>query len=325
MAGGAVMVAGGAGYIGSHAVRCLRAHGRRVVVFDDLSKGHRDGLGDVPLVVGDIADSVRVRETVRAHDVGAVMHFAASIQVGESMSAPRVYWNNNVGKTLTFLGALHDEGVARVVFSSTAAVYGEPEGTPITEDAKLRPTSVYGRTKLVVEQVLADFAAAYGLRYAALRYFNAAGAHPSGEIGERHDPESHLIPLVLQAASGRRPHVQVFGTNWPTPDGTCVRDYIHVDDLAEAHVRALDALEREPRIVCNLGTGRGFSVRDVIAAAEREAGRPIPVLERPRRAGDCAVLVASNSRARALLGWEPRATDLDAIVASAWRWERRLT
>ncbi|HNW84482.1 MAG TPA: UDP-glucose 4-epimerase GalE [Candidatus Cryosericum sp.] len=320
---GSVLVTGGAGYIGSHTVRRLLQNSYKVVVLDNLSKGHTWAVPpEVPLVIGDIADVGLVAQTIRQFGVTSVIHFAAFSLVGESMSDPRAYYSNNVAGTLRLLDAMRVTGTSRIVFSSTAAVYGEPARVPIDEDSALHPTSVYGRTKLAIEGMLEDYAAAYGLRYISLRYFNAAGADPGGGIGEVHNPETHLIPLVLQAASGRRPFVEVFGTDYATADGTCIRDYIHVTDLADAHILALQSLDKQNKGVYNLGSSQGFSVRQIISTAEGVVGHPIPVVESRRRSGDPAVLVASNVRARAELGWNPSMTDLELIVRTAWEWEQ---
>lgn len=320
---GTILVTGGAGYIGSHTVRRLVRNGYRVAVLDNLSKGHRWAVPqDVPLLVGDIADTAQVTMTIRQFHVTSIIHFAAFSLVGESMIEPRAYYTNNVTGTLHLLDAMRASGVDRIVFSSSAAVYGEPASVPIDEDSTLAPSSVYGRTKLVIEGILHDYAVAYGLRSVSLRYFNAAGADPDGGIGEDHDPETHLIPLVLQAAAGRRPSVSVFGSDYPTADGTCVRDYVHVNDLADAHILALESLERQTEAVYNLGSGEGFSVRQIIETAQRIVGHDIPVLEADRRAGDPAVLVAGNLRARRELGWTPQMADLEAIMRTAWNWEQ---
>ena len=320
---GTVLVTGGAGYIGSHAVRRLMQRGYQVVVYDNLSKGHRWAVPQgVPLVVGDVADTAQVASTVRHYAVTAVMHFAAFSLVGESMVEPRSYYTNNVIGALHLLDAMRVTDVDRIVFSSSAAVYGEPASIPIREDSMLVPTSVYGRTKMMIEGILHDYVSAYGLRSVSLRYFNAAGADPDGGIGEDHSPETHLIPLVLQAAAGRRASVSVFGTDYPTADGTCVRDYIHVNDLADAHVLALESLERCNEAVYNLGSGQGFSVRQIIETAERVVGHGIPHVEEARRPGDPAVLVAGSGRAQAELGWAPQMTDLETIIRTAWEWEQ---
>ena len=323
MMSGTVLVTGGAGYIGSHTVRRLTRNGYQVAVFDNLSKGHRWAVPqDVPLIVGDIADTAHVAMTIRQFHVTSIVHFAAFSLVGESMIEPRAYYTNNVIGTLHLLDAMRATGVDRIVFSSSAAVYGEPADVPINEDSVLAPTSVYGRTKMTIEGILHDYVAAYGLRSVSLRYFNAAGADPDGGIGEDHDPETHLIPLVLQTAAGRRPSVSVFGNDYPTADGTCVRDYVHVNDLADAHVLALESLERQMEATYNLGNGEGFSVRQIIETAQRVVGHDIPILEAGRRAGDPAVLVAGNGRACRELGWKPQSADLEAIVRTAWNWEQ---
>lgn len=318
-----VLVTGGAGYIGSHTVRRLIRMGYGVVVLDNLARGHRWAVpSGVPLVVGDIADTANVAMVMKQFRVGSVIHFAAFSLVGESMTDPRSYYVNNVGGTLHLLDAMRVAGVERIVFSSTAAVYGEPAGIPIEENSALVPTNVYGRTKLTIEGILRDYGAAYGLRSVSLRYFNAAGADPDGGIGEDHDPETHLIPLVLQAASGRRPSISVFGTDYPTADGTCIRDYIHVNDLADAHVLALESLARQEQAVYNLGNGAGFSVRQIIETAERVVGHAIPTVLAGRRSGDPSVLVAGNRRACTELGWKPQLADLETIIRTAWQWEQ---
>ncbi|MCX6063617.1 MAG: UDP-glucose 4-epimerase GalE [Caldiserica bacterium] len=320
---GTVLVTGGAGYIGSHTVRRLVRKGYQVAVFDNLSKGHRWAVPeDIPLIVGDIADTAHVAMTIRQFHVTSIIHFAAFSLVGESMIEPRAYYTNNVIGTLHLLDAMRATGVDRIVFSSSAAVYGEPAIIPIDEDSVLAPTSVYGRTKMVIEGILHDYVTAYGLRSVSLRYFNAAGADPNGGNGEDHNPETHLIPLILQAAAGRRPSVSIFGSDYPTADGTCIRDYIHVNDLADAHVLALESLDRQTEATYNLGNGEGFSVRQIVEAAQRVVGHEIPTLESGRRAGDPAVLVASNRRACSELGWTPRLADLEAIVGTAWNWEQ---
>ncbi|MGQ9532647.1 MAG: UDP-glucose 4-epimerase GalE [Desulfotomaculales bacterium] len=320
-----LMVTGGAGYIGSHTVRILRARGWDVVVYDDLSTGHSSAVPpDVPLIVGDVGDAPRVSAALREYDVQAVLHFAALSLVGESMENPRRYFERNVGGGLALLGAMLENGVRYFVLSSTAAVYGEPEVVPIPEDHPLRPTNPYGDAKAFLETVLRRYEAAYGLRWMALRYFNAAGAHPDGDLGEDHRPETHLIPVVLQAALGQREAVVIFGNDYPTPDGTAVRDYIHVQDLAEAHVLALEGLlAGMPCTSYNLGIGRGYSVKEVITAAREVTGREIPVRVGPRRPGDPAVLVASAARIRRELGWYPRYERLEDIIATAWTWHRQ--
>jgi UDP-glucose 4-epimerase len=317
-----ILVTGGAGYIGSHAVRLFLARGHDVRVYDNLSMGHRASVPADRLTVADLAEVHRLDQVLVEHRIEAVVHFAAFAYVGESVTNPAKYYQNNLVNTLTLLDASRRHGVKRFVFSSTCATYGVPQMVPITEDEPQRPINPYGNGKLAVEFALADYAAAYGWGFAALRYFNAAGASPDGSIGEDHDPETHLIPLVLQAAAGRRPPVQVFGTDYPTPDGTCIRDYIHIDDLAEAHLLALEKLGPGVSLRLNLGTGRGYSVREVIRVAEEVTGKKVPVVEASRRAGDPPALVAAADRARQELGWQPRYTELRPIVETAWNWHR---
>jgi len=315
-----VLVTGGAGYIGSHAVQALGRAGRDVVVYDNLSAGHRAATLGAPLEIGDTADEARLREVIRRYRVTAVMHFAARLDVGESVRDPALYYRNNVSGTVSLLGAMVAEGVRHLIFSSTCAVYGEPERTPIDERHPARPINAYGETKLAIERALPHFERACGLRAICLRYFNAAGADPDGMLGEDHDPEIHLIPRAIEAARGGRP-LAVFGTDYPTPDGTCQRDYVHVSDLADAHVAALAVLEGGGASAAyNLGNGRPFSVLEVISSVERVSGRPVPRVVSGRRPGDPAVLFASNGRARAELSWAPRLGDLDTIVDTAWRW-----
>jgi UDP-glucose 4-epimerase len=321
-----VLVAGGAGYIGSHAVKRLLEAGHTAVVYDDLSRGHRapvEQLG-VPVVYADLADRARLLRALRDHAIDVVMHFAAYAYVGESVLAPLLYYDNNVATTVGVLRCMREAGVWRFVFSSSCATYGDPERVPITEDAPQRPVSPYGRSKLMVEEILRDHLAAEpGFAYASLRYFNACGCAIDGSLGEHHDPETHLIPSILRAILGETPGITIFGTDYPTPDGTNVRDYIHVDDLADAHVASMTRLEPGRAIVCNLGTGRGFSVHEIVAAAERVTGRKAPVTYGPRREGDAVSLYADPSRAKALLGWEARHKDPETIIASAWRWMQR--
>jgi UDP-glucose 4-epimerase len=315
-----VAVTGGAGYIGSHALVELRKAGHTPVVLDNLSEGHAQAVGDCRLMRVDLASERRVLNALRESGAQAVMHFAASAYVGESVRDPQKYYFNNVVNTLRLLRAALEAGIDRFVFSSSCAVYGVPERMPITEDMPLRPINPYGHTKATVENILSDYASAYGLRYASLRYFNAAGAMPDGSMGEDHDPETHLIPIVIAAAMGQRENVTVFGTDYPTPDGTCVRDYVHVLDLARAHVLALEALDRRQTIICNLGTGKGASVREVIRAVEEVSGRKVPVVEGPRRPGDPPALISSPEKVRQELGWEPVYAEVGQIVATAWRW-----
>ncbi|HZT80563.1 MAG TPA: UDP-glucose 4-epimerase GalE [Gemmataceae bacterium] len=317
-----ILVTGGAGYIGSHAVRLFLARGHDVWVCDNLSTGHRKAVPADRLLVADLEDTHRLDHALLMHRIEAVVHFAAFAYVGESVRDPAKYYRNNLVNTLNLMDALRRHGVSRFVFSSTCATYGIPERVPITEEEKQQPINPYGNAKLGVERALADYAAAYGWGYAALRYFNAAGASPQGDIGEDHDPETHLIPLAIQAAMGQRPHVEVFGTDYPTPDGTCVRDYVHVDDLAEAHLLALEKLEAGKGLCLNLGTGRGHSVREVIRTVEEVAGKQVPVKEGPRRPGDPPALVAAADRARRELGWQPRYAELRPIIETAWNWHR---
>jgi UDP-glucose 4-epimerase len=316
-----ILVTGGAGYIGSHTVLELVDRGYGVVVLDNLSRGHRSALQGVDFVQGDTGDSGLVKELLKKHEVEAVIHFAASSLVGESVRQPAAYYHNNVVKGLALLDAMVECGVECLVFSSTAAVYGEPLEVPIPEGHPTVPTNPYGATKLALEGAMRWYGEAYGLRCVSLRYFNAAGADPEGEIGEDHDPETHLIPLVLRAAAGLLPHLEVFGTDYPTPDGTCVRDYIHVSDLAQAHALALDGLAMgAPSAVYNLGNGKGHSVLEVIRAAEEVVGRPIKIKYGPRRPGDPAALVAGSAKIMGGLGWYPSFGDLKVIIETAWRW-----
>jgi UDP-glucose 4-epimerase len=320
-----VLVVGGAGYIGSHMVKLLLERGHAVTTLDDFSTGYRDAIVGGDVVEADLGDAGAVGAAIAKARPHAVMHFASFIQVGESVQQPAKYYLNNVAKTLVLLDQVAKAGVRRFVFSSTAAIFGEPEYVPIDERHRALPINPYGRTKLMVEQALADFDRAHGLRSVCLRYFNAAGADPEGAIGERHEPETHLIPLVLMAATGRRPSISVFGTDYDTPDGTCIRDYIHVVDLSEAHLAAIDWMDAHDRSgAFNLGNGQGFSVHEVIATAEKVCGRPIPVVHAPRRAGDPARLVADATLARRELGWTPRFAALQTIVDHAWRWERKV-
>jgi UDP-glucose-4-epimerase GalE len=319
-----ILVTGGAGYVGSHACKALAAAGHRPVVYDNLSRGHREAVRWGPLVEGDLHDAARLATALRDHRIGAVMHFAAFAYVGESVSEPDKYYRNNVGGTLALLDAMRKAGVERIVFSSTCAVYGVPDRVPIRETTAKAPLNPYGETKLAIERALHWYGEAYGLHSMALRYFNAAGADPDGEIGEDHEPETHLIPRVLRAALGTGEPVEIYGSDYPTADGTAVRDYIHVSDLADAHLRALDHLAAGGAGgAINLGTGSGCSVRQVIAAVERVAGRPVPRRGAARRPGDPPELVADPSLARSQLGWQPRSSDLETIVATALAWETR--
>ncbi|MEO6352424.1 MAG: UDP-glucose 4-epimerase GalE [Burkholderiaceae bacterium] len=318
-----VLVVGGAGYIGSHMVQMLLAEGHQVITFDNLSGGFRDAVLGGAFVEGDLADRVALDNVFMLHQPEAVMHFASFIQVGESVKLPDKYYRNNFSNTVNLLDAMVEHGVKRFIFSSTAAIFGEPEYVPIDERHPMRPLNPYGRSKWMVEQMLADYDLAFGLRTVCLRYFNAAGADPAGLLGERHQPETHLIPLVLQAASGRRPHIAVYGRDYDTPDGTCIRDYIHIVDLCSAHLLALNMLRAGGESACfNLGNGAGFSVQQVIDAAQRITGTSIKVVDAERRAGDPARLVADASKARRELGWQPQHAELDSIIADAWRWEK---
>lgn len=316
-----ILVCGGAGYVGSHCLEALKAAGYDCVVVDDLSRGHRAAVGESPLYVGNIADDALMDRVFREHHIEVVLHFAAASQVGESMKEPLLYYENNLCATVALLRSMRRHEVGRIVFSSSAAVYGEPDTVPIPEESPKAPTNTYGETKLAMERLMHWCHVAYGLEYVSLRYFNAAGASPSGIIGEDHTPETHLIPLVLQAAQGRREKVSIFGDDYPTPDGTCIRDYIHTSDLASAHLLAARRLlAGEGSGIFNLGSEHGLSVRQIIDAARKVTGRDFPVEIAPRRAGDPAVLIASNRKAREELGWVPAHSDAESILASAWAW-----
>lgn len=317
-----VFVTGGAGYVGSHCARLLVESGHELLIYDNLSTGHRQAVGNARLVIGDLGEKDHLRTTMADFQPEAVMHFAASIEVGESVTNPLKFYRNNVINTVTLLEVTQQLGVKKLVFSSTCAVYGVPPSTPMTEDMPTNPLSPYGRTKRMMELIFADCAHAWDLGYAALRYFNASGASLDGSIGEDHDPESHLIPIVFQAATGRREHIQIFGTDYPTPDGTCIRDYIHVEDIAEAHHKALLALEPAKEIILNLGTGGGNSVREIIEVSKKVTGREIKIVEGPRREGDCPILYADPTLAKETLNWQAKITDLQDIIATAWEWHR---
>jgi UDP-glucose 4-epimerase len=300
----------------------LMEAGHSVTIYDNLCHSKRSALPvHARFVEGDLADRSLLEKTLNEGKFNGIMHFAALIEAGESMQKPEIYFRNNTAGTLTLLEAMTATGHNRLVFSSTAACYGEPERTPITEDAKLQPTNAYGESKLLVEQMLRWFHRIHRLQYASLRYFNVAGAIEG--YGESHEPESHLIPLVLDVALGRRPNIKIFGSDYPTPDGTCIRDYIHVKDLTDAHLLALNALEKNGRLIYNIGNGQGFTVREVIESVRRVTGRQIPVEEQPRRPGDPAVLVASSEKIKKELGWSPKFADLDSIVATAWEWHQK--
>lgn len=319
-----ILVVGGGGYIGSHMVkRLLQDH--HVITLDNFSTGYRDAVVGGEVIEGDLADSPLLDKLFSTYHIDAVFHFASYIQVGESVIQPDKYYRNNFTNTLNLLEAMIRHGVLRFVFSSTAAVYGEPRYVPIDEAHMVAPVNPYGASKAMVEQVLHDYERAYGLHSIALRYFNACGADPEGELGERHEPETHLIPLALQTVAGKRGALSVFGRNYDTPDGTCIRDYVHVTDLCEAHVMALHYLiERGVTDVFNLGNGAGFSVAEVLAAVERVTGCNVSIVESERRVGDPAVLVADATRAKTILGWHPRYADLDTIIAHAWSWEQKI-
>ncbi len=321
-----ILVVGGAGYIGSHMVKMLLDSGHEVITFDNLSSGFRDAVLGGIFVEGDLADISALDDMFILHQPDAVMHFASYIQVGESVQHPDKYYLNNFTNTLNLMNTMVKHGVNHFIFSSTAAVFGEPEYVPIDEEHVKNPLNPYGRSKWMVEQVLADYERAYGLKSVCLRYFNAAGADPDGLLGERHEPETHLIPLVLQTLSGKRPHISVFGRDYDTPDGTCLRDYIHIVDLCSAHLLALTELvETGKSMRFNLGNGSGFSVQEVIAAAERVTGKKVNVVEAPRRDGDPARLVADSTLAKTELNWNPVYPDLDSIISHAWNWEMRVS
>ncbi|RAV09486.1 UDP-glucose 4-epimerase GalE [Paenibacillus contaminans] len=317
----AILVTGGAGYIGSHTVAELLARDEQVVVVDSLAQGHREAVLGGKLYVGDIRDGAFMDQVFGENDIDAVIHFAANSLVGESMLNPGKYFDNNVYGTLCLLEKMNKYGVKKIVFSSTAATYGEPERVPIEETDRTDPTNAYGETKLAMERMMRWFDSAHDVKFVSLRYFNAAGAHENGLIGEDHDPETHLIPVILQVPLGKRAHVGIYGEDYPTEDGTCIRDYLHVSDLADAHVLALKRLrEGGESAVYNLGSGTGFSVKQIIEAARRVTGHPIPAVVSERRAGDPAVLIASSAKAKRELGWQPKRESLDVIIGSAWNW-----
>lgn len=318
-----ILVVGGAGYIGSHMVNALKASGTEVLVLDDLSTGYKDAVRDVNFIEGSIGDKDLLTAIFNTYDVHAVMHFASCIQVGESGIKPDLYYKNNLVNTITLIDSMLAAGIASLIFSSTAAVYGNPAYTPIDETHPKVPINTYGRSKWYAEQIMADYATALGLRYVSLRYFNAAGASPLLQTGERHDPETHLIPLLLQVASGRRNSMSLYGVDYETSDGTCIRDYVHVQDICEAHLLALNHLTNGGSSEqFNLGNGKGFSVREVIDATQRVTGRTLNIVNEPRRIGDPAILVADSSKAYDVLRWHPKHTDLDSIIQDAWDWEK---
>lgn len=320
-----VLIAGGAGYIGSHANKMLSRRGYNTIVYDSLATGHREAVKWGKLIEGDILDSDKLRTVFKENQIDAVMHFAAFSLVGESVTDPAKYYHNNVSGTLSLLNAMREAGCGYFIFSSTCATYGMPVENPMSESHPQNPINPYGNTKLAVERMLADFSDAYGLKYSALRYFNAAGADSDAETGENHNPESHLIPLVLDAAMGRRENIKIFGTDYNTPDGTCIRDYIHVNDLSDAHILALEYLMNGGASTAfNLGNGNGYSVRQIIASAEKAVGHKIPTVETDRRPGDPDALVGSAQKAKSLLGWKPQLADIDTIIETAYKWHRTL-
>jgi len=315
-----ILVTGGAGYVGSACLRYILAQGHDAVALDNLAEGHQSAVGEGRLVVGDIADTKLVAQTLREMQADAVMHFAAATYVGESVTNPEYHYRNNIGGTLSLLNAMREAGVKRMLFSSTCATYGMSSQEPMTEDTPQSPFSPYARTKLAVEWMIRDFAHAYGMGFTLLRYFNASGASPDGRFGEYHNPETHLIPLVLEVPLGRRDRIKVFGNDYPTPDGTCIRDYVHVDDLASAHLLAIDATKPDTAEVFNIGTGNGQSVMEIISACERVTGKAIPVEVVDRRPGDPPALVANPTKLKTQLGWVPKYTSIDDTIATAWRW-----
>jgi UDP-glucose 4-epimerase len=319
-----ILIAGGAGYIGSHANKILNKKGFKTVVYDNLSRGHREFAKWGHFVLGDLADKDQLRLCFKTYPIDAVMHYCAFCYVGESVDHPAEYYRNNVVNTLNLLDVMVEYGVKYFIFSSTCATYGNPLQIPMTEDHPQQPINPYGKSKLMVEQILKDYDKAYGMRHVCLRYFNAAGADPEGEIGEWHDPEPHLIPLALQVAAGQREHVQIYGTDYDTPDGTCIRDYIHINDLAEAHLLALEYLQQgRPSETFNLGNGKGFSVKEVLNEARRITGKNIVALETSRRAGDPPILVGSSEKALKILKWQPAHNSLTEIIETAWQWHQK--
>jgi len=318
-----ILVAGGAGYIGSHTVKYLLKNNYNVVVVDNLSYGHKEAVSTPNFEQIDLADKEALDKIFKKYKIDAVIHFAAFTYVGESVSQPQKYYWNNVVNTINLLDVMIENDVKNIVFSSTCATYGNPQYTPIDENHPQSPINPYGKTKLMMEQIMADYETAYGLKYVALRYFNAAGCDAQGELGESHTPETHLIPLILKAIKGEIPQISVFGTDYDTPDGTCIRDYIHVEDLADAHMLAVEKLFKDEQSYCiNLGTGIGKSVKEIIKSAEKVTGEKVPLVYGERRAGDPAKLYASNKKAKEILGWNPKYTDIDEIIKTAWTWEQ---
>ena len=319
-----ILIAGGAGYIGAHANKRLAAKGCETVVYDNLSQGYREFARWGHFVEGDLADRESLRRCFQTYPIEAVLHYGAMIEVGESVKRPSAFYRNNVVNTLNLLDVMVEHDVKQFIFSSSCAVYEPSSSLPMAEDQRLRPATAYGKSKFMVEQILEDYEKAYGIRFVCLRYFNAAGADPSGEIGEWHHPETHLIPIVLQAAAGRRDDFSIYGTDYNTPDGTCIRDYVHVNDLADAHILALEYLKQGGGSdIFNLGNTTGYSVRDVINAAERVTGKSIRVTLQARRLGDAQVLIGNAEKARKILGWQPQYTDLESIIRTAWKWHNR--
>jgi len=315
-----VLVCGGAGYIGSNMTAMLMAEGHESVVFDNLSKGHKSAIGDTEFVKGDLSDSQLLIETLEKYNIDAVMHFAAFIEVGESVQAPLKYYRNNLSCTENLLSAMETAGVKKFVFSSTAAVYGVPENVPITEDSPTAPINPYGQTKLDVEKMCHYQNRAGKLAFASLRYFNTCGAGKNATLGEDHQPESHLIPLTIQAAMGKRNDIKIYGTDYDTPDGTCIRDYIHIDDLCRAHLLALNKLQAKKELICNLGNGKGYSVREVIETVRKVTGKKFKIVETERRPGDSPILTADPTKAKSELGWKIEKPDLEEMVSTAWQW-----
>jgi UDP-glucose 4-epimerase len=318
-----ILITGGAGYIGSHANKILNNKGQETVVYDNLSRGHREFAKWGNFIQGDLADSNRLRFCFKTYPIEAVMHYGAYCNVGESVTHPAEYYRNNVTNLINLLDTMLEYGVKYFIFSSSCAIYGNPLQIPMTEDHSQQPINPYGKSKLMVEQILKDYDEAYGIRHICLRYFNAAGADPDGDIGEWHEPETHLIPLVLDVAAGKREYIQIFGTDYETPDGTCVRDYIHVNDLASAHILALEYIKKKgaPSNAFNLSCGKGYSVKEIVAAGERVTGKSIKVMETAKRPGDPPILVGSSDKARQIINWQPEYTDIAEIVKTAWFWQ----